>query len=398
MKSLQVFDNIGLVISEMRPDNSVLCFNPDKVRARAVEFQKGFPGKVLWAVKSNPHPEVVRAIVEAGITEFDVASRGEIEQLRYQCPSGILHFNHPVKPSEEINFAYSTVGVKNFVVDCMEEVEKITGVFQRAAKSNYSDVTLLVRFLNPGTKGSDSYDFTTKFGATPVEAVEIMRACKKKGFKLGLTFHPGSQNSNVDFYTSMMAKAHDIAAQAGVTEMARLNVGGGFPCYYPNRTEPHLSQYFDAIKRGAEQHTCPIVCEPGRALVADSISLLTRVNLRRTHDQRIYINDGFYGSFMELPFVDFMPPARAYSADGTLMEVSENELEVFTIWGPTCDSLDKIPKPVRLPPKIRTGDFIEFGLMGAYTNATDTGFNGIKPADMVIVKELQDWGPDSYVG
>ncbi|MBG77464.1 MAG: hypothetical protein CL570_00325 [Alphaproteobacteria bacterium] len=397
MSSLQIFDNVSSVISEMNPENSILCFNPEKIHSRVSEFKDSFPGTVSWSIKSNPHPEVVRAIVEAGINEFDVASRSEIEQMRYQCPSGILHFNHPVKPLEEINFAYFTAGVKNFVVDSMEEVEKITGVFQRAAKGNYSDVSLLIRFLDPDLRGSDQYDFSVKFGAKPHEAAEIMRVCNNKGFLVGLTFHPGSQNGNIDYYTSMMAKAREIADNAGVKEMVRLNVGGGFPCYYPNRSEPPLAQHFENIRKGAEQHGCQIICEPGRALVSDSISLLTRVNLRREHDQRIYINDGFYGSFMELPFVDFMPPARAYNSDGTLMQSSEDDLEDFVVWGPTCDSLDKIPKSVKLPSKIRTGDFIEFGLMGAYTNATNTGFNGIESADIVIVNQIQDWGPESYV-
>ncbi len=200
MSSLQTFENVSSVIANIKPDNSILCFNPEKIHARVAEFQKGFPGTISWAVKSNPHPEVVRAIVEAGITEFDVASRSEIEQMRYQCPSGILNFNHPVKPSEEISFAYLTADVKNFVVDCMEEVEKITGEFQKAAKGDYSDVTLLIRFLDANSKGSENYDFDAKFGATPNEAAEIMRICKEKGFKVGLTFHSGSQNENALAY------------------------------------------------------------------------------------------------------------------------------------------------------------------------------------------------------
>lgn len=399
LSKLQIFENVSNVISKLHPKHSVLCFNPDKVRQKVMEFQEGFPGRVSWSVKSNPHSEVVRAIVKAGISEFDVASRLEIEQIRNQCPSGILHFNHPVKPPEEIVFAYETAGIRSFVVDDLGEVEKLRCLFQNASAGSPSETTISIRFLDPGVTGSKNYDFGTKFGASFDEAAEILRVCAKLGFKVGLTFHAGSQNRNPEFFPLMMAKAkalEDKALQGCNTQITILNVGGGFPCIYPSGKEPSLSRYFESIRAGTDRHSCQIMCEPGRALVADSISLLTRINLKREHDTRLYINDGFYGSFMELKFVDFMPPAKAYDADGQVIQASEDAMSNFSVWGPTCDSIDQIPKPIRLPSKIRTGDYIEFGLMGAYTNATYTRFNGICPAEMVIVNNLQNWGLESY--
>lgn len=392
--SLSTFNNVNSVIRDLRPSHSILCFNPDRISARVDEFKKGFPGTVSWAVKSNPHPEVIRSIVNAGIAEFDVASRSEIEQMRYQAPSSILHFNHPIKSPEDISFSYFTAGVRNFVVDCIEEVEKIIGVLGAGGKTEFSDITLLVRFKVPEFKGSNNYNFGEKFGAVPIEASEIIRSSFEKGFQVGLTFHPGSQNMNPEVYKSMMDIAYKIAHDGlrdKAHELKRLNVGGGFPCVYPNDKKTTLAEYFNAIGRGILNESVEIICEPGRALVADSINVLTRVTLRRQNDLRVYINDGFYGSFMELPFVDFMPPARAYSPDGFEIQALENEQSEYSIWGPTCDSLDKLPKKVRLPSKLRTGDYIEFGLMGAYTNATQTGFNGILPADLVIVNHLQSW-------
>ena len=398
MGVLQKCENVSSIISKMKPSNSVLCFDPTKIRQRVSLFQNGFPGDVSWAVKSNPHPNVVQAIIESGIKEFDVASKGEIDQLRYQAPSAKLNFNHPIKPPEEISYAYFCQNIDTFVVDCMEEVQKIAEEFKKALKNDFSDVTLLVRFKDPSAKRSDNYDFGAKFGATPEEAHHLLRHCKEKGFKVGMTFHPGSQNKNAEAYTQLMDTAHNIAVSAfgsaGANIITTLNVGGGFPCYYPDDDALDLSEYFLAVEKGAQNHDCRIICEPGRGLVSDSMSVLTRVNMRRKGRNELYINDGFYGSFMELPFVSFMPPARAYTKDGEPIKTTEKDSEEFLIWGATCDSIDKIPKPVHLPSKIAVGDYIEFGLMGAYTNATDTGFNGIAAADMVEVEELAPWEPE----
>lgn len=391
----QVFNDVGSIVANMKPQNPVICFNPNEVYKRVDAFKDKFPGITSWAIKSNPHPEVVKAIVKAGITHFDVASKGEIEQINCVFPDGILHFNHPVKSPEEIEFAYLRAGVLNFVVDCIEEVEKIEKV---VSKKDCGDLTLLVRFQDPYLRITGNYDFAAKFGAIPDDAAEILRSCVQKGFRPGLAFHSGSQNRYPDVYISMIGKACEIAQKAlgNTTELIRLNIGGGFPCSYPGGHEPKLDRYFKAVEDSIIHQNYEIICEPGRALVADSISLLTRVNLRRGTERRIYINDGFYGSFMELPFVDFMPPARAYNCDGTPMQCSLDSMEEFSIWGSTCDSIDKLPKPVKLPPQLRTGDYIEFGLMGAYTNATYTSFNGIKTPDLVFVMDLKDWSTDSY--
>lgn len=394
MDKLKTFENVSSVISELSPGRSVLCFNPDKVYRKVSQFKEGFPGKTSWSVKSNPHPEVVKAIVAAGISEFDVASRAEIELIQDQCPSGILHFNHPVKPPEEITFAYEEANIRSFVLDDMGELEKLKTQLKKYLPESSNGITVFIRFLDTSVMGSENYNFGKKFGASIDETKQIMHACNKLGFKIGLTFHAGSQNKNPEFYPLMLAKAKelvDYALHELDVKVTSLNVGGGFPCVYPDGKEPDLSQFFEAIRFGSDGYQGDIICEPGRALVADSISLLTRVNLRRQNDNRVYINDGFYGSFMELKFVDFIPPVRAYDADGHLIHAHEDMMIDFSVWGATCDSIDQIPKLIKLPSNIKTGDYIEFGLMGAYTNATVTRFNGIRPAEMVIVKNLYEW-------
>lgn len=360
-------------------------------------FHKGFPGVVGWAVKSNPHPEVIKAIVKGGVNQFDVASGDEIEAIRKYCPDAVMHFNHPVKPKEEIRYAYFKAGIRNFVLDDMAELDKIVAVLEKGGINDFSNVTLLIRYRNPDKTEKGQYDFGKKFGATPENAIVLLQTARDKGFKVGITFHPGSQNEHPSISGNMITRGLDIAQQAigNANHLVRLNVGGGFPCHYPDRDIPDMDVYFDTIKNAAKNYKGELFCEPGRALVANSISVITRINLRKSSDNRLYLNDGFYGSFMELPFVDFMPPFRVFNADGTLKEYTTKETAGFQVWGPTCDSLDRLPKPIKLPKSIATGDYIEFGLMGSYTNATATEFNGIEPAKMILIDRLNDWNnPD----
>ena len=384
------FASLPALIASQKPSEAHLCFCPAHVHRQVAKFHESFPGSTAWAVKANPHPVVLRAIIDAGIREFDVASRQEIDLVRAALPAAVLHFNNPVKAPEDIAHALAA-GVRSFALDCQEELEKIAALAAGAGVPA-RNILLNVRFKDAAARGTDNYNFHEKFGAAPDEASHLLQHAKELGFRAGLTFHPGSQNRNPAAYEEMMRLAHAIAGRALGPDMAGLdllNVGGGFPCHYPGGGEQPLTHYFDSVRRGAALFPCPISCEPGRALVADSISLLARINLRRSGDNRLYINDGIYGSFMELPFVDFHPPARAYSPGGT--QVPEEAVQLFHIWGATCDSLDKIPTPVRLPASIQTGSYIEFGLMGAYTNATATHFNGIAPPRLVTVERLDAW-------
>ena len=389
------YSTVADVIRSKKPAQPILCFNPQKIYDNAAIFLDGFPGTVGWAVKCNPDREIVKAVVKGGITHFDVASGDEIDLIKKYCPAGIMHFNHPVKPAEEIKYAYFKAGIRNFVLDDFNELEKIITVLNKGKVHDFSATTLLIRYKNMEKIAKADYDFGKKFGATPDKAVSLMKAAIAKGFQVGLAFHPGSQNEKPSVTESMIIKGREIALQGlegTKAKLVRLNVGGGFPCHYPDRNIPDLSDYFKVIKSATKGLKCDIFCEPGRAMVANSISAIARVNLRKADDHRIYLNDGFYGSFMELPFVSFMPPCRVYSPDGQI-KVAEKPRDTvsFQIWGPTCDSTDRLPRTVKLPKSIETGDYIEFGLMGSYTNATATAFNGITPANMVVVDRLRDW-------
>jgi len=390
------FLNVSDVIAKNRPVESFYCISLEDLTENVQGFLDNFCGCVAWAVKSNPHPLIVRTIYEAGIRDYDVASACEIEQISLACNGSRLHFNHPVKSPEAITLAYDKFNVRNYILDHSSELEKLT-----IEIPDLKQTTLLVRFYDPSVIPSSNYDFGKKFGAPPEVARNLLITAAKTGFHVGLAFHPGTQYRDPDIYRHMVEAAEEITKSARDKvpdlQIVRLNIGGGFPAYYPGENLPPLANYFEGINKAlgeARERTfgedCEYICEPGRAIVANTSSLVARVELKKD-DGRIYINDGFYGGLMEQKFVDFSPPVRAYSSKGELLNNADGKCQDYMILGPTCDSLDILHKPYQLPKSIRTGDYIEFGFMGAYSNASATSFNGCKPASFIAIKKIMPW-------
>jgi ornithine decarboxylase len=176
-----------------------------------------------------------------------------------------------------------------------------------------------------------------------------------------------------------------IAEKAGV-KIVMLNVGGGFPAQYRDSKIPPLSEFFAAIEsqfnRWFSKSDCELVCEPGRSLVASSSSLLCRVKHRRK-DNTLYLNDGIYGGFMEQFVTFFKLPAKVHRDGQVILDTPEE----FKVYGPTCDSSDCFTETIFLPASIRTDDWIEFGLTGAYGSATTTRFNGYCSDSYAIIDE-----------
>ncbi len=116
-----------------------------------------------------------------------------------------------------------------------------------------------------------------------------------------------------------------------------------------------------------------VLCEPGRALVAEGQSLLVQVILIK--EDLVFLNDGVYGSFKELDISNnaVVFPSRVIRLAGTAAE----KTRPYAISGPTCDSLDVFPMKLDLPTDLEIGDWIEFGLAGAYTNSMSSRFNGL---------------------
>jgi ornithine decarboxylase len=367
------FDTVRAMVTALRPVRPVYCLKPDELKAAAARFQAGFSGDILYAVKCNPHPLIMRKLYEAGVAGFDAASLSEIAAARVVHRNAVVGFLNPVKPRGDIREAYRFQGVRMFVVDHASEFEKIVDELGEA-----DDVTILVRFA---TAPADAlYELSDKFGATPDEAARLLAAVARRGWRAGLAFHVGSQCKTPSAYTTALVQAGAVAQQSGVP-LACVDVGGGFPAEYAGERPPSLQTYFDAINDGVQQAglTCRLLCEPGRALVASACALVVQVQLRKGDD--LYINDGVYHSLSEMITGGLRYPVRLIRLEGEAVA----ETHGFRIFGPTCDSTDVLPAPFELPHDAREGDWIEIAQMGAYSNAVSTQFNGVWPNDYVTV-------------
>ena len=373
----QRFDDVVSVVRALRPSYPVYCLRPELMAETARRFISMFPGTVLYAVKCNPHPAVLEALYRGGVRHFDTASLPEIAQICETYPNAFAYFMHPVKARAVIRTTHSVYGIEHFVVDHKNELRKVL------EETGGKDIVVIVRLKTEDT-GDALYDLASKFGAEPDEAIALLREAAEIGCRTGLAFHIGSQCSEPRVYRQALALTGEVIARAGV-EIDCLDVGGGFPAHYANAEVPPLENYMAEIRTGLKdidlKPTIKVFSEPGRALVAGGCSLLTQVQLRK--GQRLYINDGIYGSLSEMVQVNIRMPMRLIRLDGTPSET----LRPFTLNGPTCDSLDVLPGTFELPEDAREGDWIEIDQVGAYSNALATNFNGFYPGTFVEVHD-----------
>ncbi|MGR3569788.1 MAG: type III PLP-dependent enzyme [Pseudooceanicola nanhaiensis] len=362
-------------LRRMQPDTAVIYFCPDVLQATARRFLTGFPGLVTYAVKANDRTEVLENLSAAGIEAFDVASPAEMAAVRRIAPGAALHYNNPVRSRDEIA-AGQAAGVVSWSVDDPAELDKIAVAAQGA------EVAVRLKLPVPGA----AYDFGAKFGAAPDLAEALLRRVADLGLRPAMTFHPGTQCEDPAAWVAYIHAAAEVAQRAGV-RLARLNVGGGFPAHR-GRAAPELERIFTAIAeatRSAFGATPPaLVCEPGRAMVAEAFTLAARVKAVRA-DGRVYLNDGLYGGLSELRDMGPLDRLRLVAPDGTPRTAAPEPRVVF---GPTCDSLDRVPGTLDLPGDAAEGDYLLFAGMGAYSLSIATRFNGYGLGDPVTVAEL----------
>ncbi len=366
------FDSAAAASLALQPDAPLFCFSAPQLHARAQVFLKGFPGEVTFAVKANSSQQVIKVLAEAGIKAWDVASVHEMAMVANVVSNARFHYHNPVKSRREITDAWKVYKCRRYVVDCREELAKISDII-----GPEKNIEIAVRFVLPRERASSAHDFSTKFGAPEHICVELLKQVVALGYTPLLTFHPGSQSKEPQTYVRHIQAAARIAQTAGVA-IPKLNVGGGFPANYVLSTAPEPQIFFTiieeaVIKAFAEDKRPALECEPGRGLVANCMSLLTRVKLVCTDGDDIFINDGVYGGLMEyMQAPELKPPFRVIR-DG---KVIEGPAKSFKVFGPTCDPLDVLPHRLDIIAELREDDYIEFGSLGAYGLATMTNFNG----------------------
>ena len=376
---MQKFKSVEELVNQLRPDKPVYCIRKKSILSAFRFFQNKFPGKILYAVKTNPHPEVIKTLLKSGINQFDVASVEEIKAVRKFDQVSKCSFMHTIKSREDISEAYFKYGVKTFALDTKDELIKII-----ESTSNAKDLELFVRVAVSNEHAE--IDLSKKFGAINSEAAGLLRLVKQHSKKIGLSFHVGSQCMHPISYSKGISEIANIIKKTKIVP-DYLNIGGGFPTIYPDLIPPSLESYFDEIKKGLENLKIAklpeIICEPGRALVAESGSTIVRVNLRKK--QKLYINDGTYGTLFDAGTPNIVFPSKMIKDNSN--KIISKKLTAFDFYGPTCDSMDYMKGPFLLPNNIKENDYIELGQLGAYGLTFRTQFNGFFSDEIYEVED-----------
>ena len=371
------FKTVNELVNSLKPDYPVYCIRPNEIKKSVNFFKENFPGKILYAVKTNPNEKIIKQIITNGVNEFDVASLNEIKLINKIYPEAKLHFMHTVKSKESIASAYNDYNVKSFSLDSKDELRKILDATNQA-----KDLELFVRIAISNEHAE--IDLSRKFGALPSEALGLVRLCKQHSKKLGISFHVGSQCMHKISYSKGIKEIGNIIKKTKIIPDT-INVGGGFPSIYPDLNPEPLSNYMMEIKKelnNLKLDKLPeIICEPGRAIVAESGSTIVKVILRKKNN--LYINDGTYGSLFDAGAPNFVLPSKMITEG----RVQSKKLTAFSFFGPTCDGLDYMKGPFLLPNNIKEGDYIELGQLGAYSLTFRTNFNGFYSNE---IHELSD--------
>ena len=376
---MQKFKSVEELIKQLRPDKPVYCIRKKSILSASKFFQKKFPGEILYAVKTNPHSEIIKTLIKSGINQFDVASIEEIKAVKKFSQTAKCSYMHTVKSRESINEAYFKYGIKTFALDTKDELIKII-----ESTSNAKDLELFVRVAVSNEHAE--IDLSKKFGALNSEAAGLLRLVKQHSNKIGLSFHVGSQCMHPISYAKGISEIGNIIAKTKIVP-DYINVGGGFPTIYPDLIPQSLDNYFSEIKKSLENlkidNLPKIICEPGRALVAESGSTIVRVNLRKK--QKLYINDGTYGTLFDAGTPNIVFPSKMIKDSSN--KIISKKFTAFDFYGPTCDSMDYMKGPFLLPNKIKENDYIELGQLGSYGLTFRTQFNGFYSNEIYEVED-----------
>jgi len=374
-ETLPAFSTVSDLLTRTRPRRPVYCLHPAIYRATAKAFVAKFPGRVLYAVKANDHPKVVRLLYDGGVRHFDCASLNEIEVVKQVCPDACCYFMTPVRLRGAAREAQEKHGVRHFMLDHESGMDSL--ISEISVQSSVIFARMAVH--HP----SAMQDLSIRFGAPSEDIGDLLAKIADAGAEPALAFNVGSNVSDPAAYRHAIEIAGSVLDPLS-TEVRLVDIGGGFPVSYPGFAVPPISDYIDAVS--SAQTALPLtdhsemLVEPGRALAAAGMSTVVEVLLRK--EQRVFMNDGMYGSFWELRFKGHDRFRVRCFRDGMPLE---GPLTPFQLFGPTCDSMDSLPGAVELPESVRVGDYLEFSNVGAYSLAGRTNFNGHHSENIVTI-------------
>jgi ornithine decarboxylase len=354
----------------------------DELRRNYREFRKYLPRvQVYYAVKANPDPEIVRTLYKEGAS-FDVASMPEF-MIVHENIKGLpakkrqdwiwdkIIYANPTKPVDTLEKLNKYKPLVTF--DNLEEIRKI--------KQHAPNAGLALRLKVPNTGAM--VELSSKFGAAPGEAVDLILAADKLGLTVeGISFHVGSQTTNFENYVQALSLTASIFKEAqdrGYRKMNLVDIGGGFPAPYDATVKP-FRELAKVINRELDRlfpKDIQVLAEPGRFMVASAGYAVSSVIGKAVRDGKpsYYINDGVYHTYSGVIFDHCKYPIKAFKKGPT---------QLSAVFGPTCDALDVVSMAENLP-ALERDDLVYSVNIGAYSHASATYFNGFPPAKVIHV-------------
>jgi ornithine decarboxylase len=364
------FDQVRLA-ARQGYDRPVLLVDPQIIRTKARRFKAAMPRvQPHYAVKANPHPAVLRVLIEEGVS-FEIASIAELDLLLgLGVPAAEIYYSNPVKSRQYLEYA-AAKGVQWYVLDSLEELRKIVSI--------KPDADLYLRIDAPNV-GSD-WPLSGKFGVTPAEAEEIVAEAGALRARLaGVTFHVGSQCRNADNWRVGIESAKRIFRKMRLKGLRPqlLNLGGGYPVRH-TKPIPSIETIGEVVNRALAglPEGMRLMAEPGRYLVSDAGWFVCRVAGTATRGGKrwVYLDAGLFGGIIE----------TTEGLQYDVMTERTGKLIPWTVAGPTCDSVDVVMREQLLPEDLRADDFVYIPNAGAYTTAYASNFNGFPLPEVRIL-------------
>ncbi|MBI4685568.1 MAG: type III PLP-dependent enzyme [Nitrospirae bacterium] len=361
-------------LDKKETDTPFLLIDSEKIREKVSVIGRNIKNsKVFYAVKANPDIGIIRFVNKLGMG-FEIASEGELSLLSSigVKPARIISSN-PVKSFKFLRMAAS-YGVNYFAYDSRDEVDKIADFIPGC--------NVYVRLSVPN-EGSE-WPLSKKFGVELDEAAALLSYAGEKGLNpVGITFHVGSQCTNIYNWNSALDKAKalwDIADRKGI-RLNLLNIGGGYPIKYTKNVieVDDIDRNVNNLIQEKFPQDIKIFIEPGRAVVGDAGIFVTSVigKAERADENWLYIDVGVFNGLME-------------SIGGikySYIVETEREKRVkkkWTLAGPSCDSFDVIEKGIALSEPAIQGLLLILS-SGAYTISYASEFNGFSIPKTVLI-------------
>ena len=353
------------------------------LRENYQQFRKHLPRvQAYYAVKANNDPAIVQTFYDAGAS-FDVASMAEFLNVHEK----IAH----LPPEQRQAFIWDRIIYAN-PIKAIETLQRLDPYKPLVTYDNYEEVIKIARYaphsglvlrLRVPCTGS-TVELSSKFGALPGEAVDLIAFAHNNKLEVeGLSFHVGSQCTNLKNYSQALQLAVGVFSEARARgfDLKLLDIGGGFPAPYDDEVPPFkkLAKMLNSELDRLFPEPIEILAEPGRFLVATAATAVAQIIGKSVRDGKLcyYLNDGVYQTYSGIIFDHAQYHLKSFKNGPT---------QFCAVFGPTCDALDTIGLVEPLP-VMDMGELVYSENIGAYSSASSTYFNGFPPAKIVHVNQ-----------